>query len=175
MTFIPPTILRLGIASPLFLGMLTAHAQKPVGNVTVGWTYLWADQGGGERSNLNGWYARPAINLLAGFSVFADFTNYYGSNRKGSLNSHGFTGGINKQFFPHERVRPSVFVEGGDIRVSNAGSITHSPAFLTGFGLSIPFHQHLSLALTPAEYILISTGTGTRNDFNAKAGLNLSF
>jgi hypothetical protein len=68
-----------------------------------------------------------------------------------------------------------VFAEGGDIRVSNAGSITNSPAFLIGLGLGIPIHGHWSLALTPAEYALIDTAKGVRNDFNAKMGLSLSF
>jgi hypothetical protein len=64
---------------------------------------------------------------------------------------------------------PSVFVEGGDIRGSNAGSITHSPAFLTGLGLRIPFHKHLSLALTPAEYALVDTAKGVATTSTPKS------
>jgi hypothetical protein len=41
-----------------------AGAQRSIGNITVGYTYLWADQGGGERSNLNGFFMRPAFNIV---------------------------------------------------------------------------------------------------------------
>ena len=164
------------LLSPVcFLTLPPVRAQKPIGNITVGWTYLWADQGSGERSNLSGWFARPAINLVAGFSVFADFTNYYGSNSKGAVNSHGFTGGISEEFSPQAPIHPSIFVEGGDIRGFNAGDITNSPAFLTGVSLNIPFSKRLSLALTPAEYAFIATDNGVRHDYNAKVGMSLSF
>lgn len=159
----------------LFGAISLARAQRAIGNVTVGYTYLWADQGGGERSNLNGFFMRPAFNIGKGFSVFFNSTNYYGSNHRGSLNSHGYTGGIEKQVFAYASLRLKIFAEGGDIRVSNAGSITNSPAFLAGFGVGIPIHGHWSLALTPAEYALIDTARGVRNDFNAKVGLSLSF
>jgi hypothetical protein len=152
-----------------------ARAQRSIGNITVGYTYLWADQGSGERSNLNGFFMRPAFNIGKGFSVFFDSTNYYGSNHRGSLNSHGYTGGIDKQVFARASLRIRAFVEGGNIRLSNAGNITNSPAFLTGFGVGIPIHGHWSLALTPAEYALIDSARGVRNDFNAKVGLSLSF
>ena len=70
-----------------------------LGAVGLGWTYLWADQGAGERVSLNGWFVRPSLNVGNGYSVFADFTSYYGGNKKGSVNSHGFTFGVGKQFF----------------------------------------------------------------------------
>ncbi len=128
------------MAALLFSTIPLARAQKSIGNITVGYTYLWADQGSGERASLNGFFARPSVNVGKGLSVFFDSTNYYGSNHKGAINSHGYTGGISKQFFSQAALRPSVFAEAGDIRVSNAGSITNSPAFLTGLGLSIPIH-----------------------------------
>jgi hypothetical protein len=42
-----------------------------------------------------------------------------GRNEKGPLNSHGFTFGGQKGFFPKARIRPSLFAEAGDLRVSN--------------------------------------------------------
>ena len=70
--------------------------KEPIATITAGYTYLWADQGAGYRSNLNGWFAKPAVTLGKGYSLFADFTNYYGVNAKGSTNSHGETLGLQK-------------------------------------------------------------------------------
>jgi hypothetical protein len=161
------------------LGPLTARAKAqddtPVANVTVGWTYLWADQGMGERSNLNGWYARPAFNLPAGYSLFADFTNYYGMNKKGSINSHGFTFGVAKTIFPMKHVKPSIFAESGDVRSSNAGTIVNQFAFNAGVNFTFPIRRWVGLSVTPAEWIFLYPKGDARNDFNAKVGLVFSF
>lgn len=144
------------------------------GTVTIGYTYLWADQGNGERVNLNGWFAKPSINIARGWSGFADFTNYYGQNRKGPLNSHGFTFGGQKSFF--KRVKLGVFAEAGNLRTSNV-TVTYSFLFNLGENVSIPLYKHLNLALVPAEYVMIKPPNGMpiRNDFNAKAGFSIPF
>jgi hypothetical protein len=46
-----------------------ARSERSIGNITVGYTYLWVDQGAVERSNLNGFFARPAFNIGKEFSV----------------------------------------------------------------------------------------------------------
>ena len=162
-----------------------AHAQadspaggKPktaFGAVAVGWTSLYADQGKGERANLNGWFGRPSVNLAKGYSLFADFTNYYGANKKGSVNSHGFTFGVAKQFLAKARVKPSIFVEAGDVRASNAGMIVHQFAFNAGFSLAIPINKRVDFVVTPAEYIFLYPQGDIRNDYNAKVGISFPF
>lgn len=144
------------------------------GSVTVGYTYLWADQGAGERINLNGWFAKPSINIARGWSAFADFTNYYGQNSRGPLNSHGFTFGAQKSFF--SKVKLGVFAEAGDLRTSNV-TVTNSFLFNVGENFSIPLAKHFALALTPAEYVMIKPANGLpiRNDFNAKIGFSIPF
>jgi hypothetical protein len=95
----------IGISVAMLPGRSYAQsAPKP--NITIGWTYLWADQGAGERSNLNGWFARPALMIGKGYAVFADFTNYYGANHKGAINSHGYTFGVSKNVFATRRLNP---------------------------------------------------------------------
>jgi hypothetical protein len=144
------------------------------GSVTMGYTYLWADQGKGERVNLSGWFAKPQINIGRGWSAFADFTNYYGQNSKGPLNSHGFTFGGQKNFF--KTVKLGLFAEAGDLRTSNV-TVTNSFLFNVGENVSIPLYRHLSLAITPAEYVMIKPPNGQpiRNDFNAKVGFSIPF
>lgn len=153
----------------------SAPKKPALGDITVGWTYLWADQGNHYRSNLNGWFARPAVNVGRGFSLFFDSTNYYGVNAKGSTNSHGFTLGVAKNVFAMKRVKPAIFIESGDIRVSSAGTITNEAAVATGASFSIPMAKWVSLAVTPAEYVFLYPEGDWRNDYNAKIGLSFPF
>lgn|GEM_PF-2950491 len=162
----------------LLCGSFAVRAQntdKPArGAIAVGWTYLYADVGAGERANINGWFARPSWNLPRYFSLFADFTNYYGATKKGSLNSHGFTFGLQKTLFAKAKIRPGIFAEAGDVRTSNAG-VTNQFAFNAGFNLIIPMSKHFALAATPAEWVFLYPKGDPRNDYNAKAGVSFSF
>jgi hypothetical protein len=159
---------------------MASHAQqakpKPaLGSITTGWTYLYAAQGAGERESINGWFLRPSINVGRGFSVFFDSTNYYGANRKGSLNGHGYTFGVGHDVFARRHLKPAIFTEAGDVRTSNAGSIVNQFAFAAGFSLTIPLNKHIDLALTPAEYVFLYPKSDPRNDYNAKVGFSFPF
>jgi hypothetical protein len=169
-------VLFIGFVFASVTGVARAQADKsdkvPMATVTAGWTYLWADQGAGERSNLSGWFARPAVPIGRGYSGFADFTNYYGSNHKGTVNSHGFTFGVSKDIFMQPRFKPAIFAEVGDVRSSNAGTIVNQFAFATGASFGIPLRQWVSLAITPAEYIFLYPKGDVRNDFNSKVGFS---
>lgn len=149
---------------------------KPrLGAITTGWTYLWADQGNNYRANLNGWFLRPSVNVGKDLSVFFDSTNYYGKNAKGSVNSHGYTVGVGREFFSKAKVKPSLFAEAGDVRASSAGTITNQFVFAAGCSFSIAINQHVDLAITPAEYIFLYPNSTVRNDYNAKIGLSFPF
>lgn len=169
-------VLCIGIAVAFVTGAARAQdgepEKAPIATVTAGWTYLWADQGAGERSNLNGWFARPAVTIGRGYSGFADLTNYYGSNHKGRVNSHGFTFGVSKDIFTQPRFKPAIFAEVGDVRSSNAGVIVNQFAFATAASFSIPLQRWVSLAITPAEYIFLYPKGDVRNDFNSKVGFS---
>lgn len=154
------------------------QAQKkpePLGSFAAGWTYLWADQGANYRSNLNGWFIRPAVNVGRGYSIFFSNTNYYGHNAKGEINSHSFTLGLSRQVFTTPHVRPTVFLESGDVRGSSSTGITHQAVVATGVGLSIPLAHRVSLALTPVEYVFVYPHADWRNDINTKIGLSFPF
>lgn len=153
-------------------GQNTDPPKSPIATLTVGWTYLYADQGMGERSNLNGWFVRPSLTIAKGLSGFADFTNYYGANHKGSINSHGFTFGVSKEVFSTPKFKPSVFAEAGDVRSSNAGSIVNQFAFAAGGSFAIPIRRWVSLAITPAEWIFLYPKGDARDDFNSKLGFS---
>jgi hypothetical protein len=158
-----------------------AHAQEvvktpaPIASLTTGWTYLWADEGNHYRSNLNGWFVKPQVTLGKGYSFFVDFTNYYGTNAKGSVNSHGVTAGIQKAAFSRPKFKLAVFAEAGNVRASSAGTITNQLAINVGTNFAIPIKSWVALAVTPAEYIFLYPNDDWRNDFNSKAGLSFSF
>jgi hypothetical protein len=172
MKFFAVTFLLAALCAP------TLHAQKksePLGSLAVGWTYLWADQGAGYRSNLDGWFVRPAVNVGRGYVIFFSNTNYYGHNAKGEINSHSFTLGLSRQVFTTPHLKPSVFLEAGDVRGSSRDGITHQAVVATGFGLSIPLAHRVSLVLTPAEYVFVYPHADWRNNLNAKVGLSFPF
>ena len=166
------------LAFALCASTVFAHAQqaeKPrpaLGALGIGWTYIYADVGAGERESINGWYARPSINLPHGYSVFADFTNYYGTTKKGSLNSHGDTFGVAKEAIKTKKLTSAVFVEAGVVRTSN-GTVVDQFAFNAGFNVSIPINRHVDFTMTPAEYIFLYPKGDPRNDYNAKVGISL--
>ena len=164
--------MKLILILALAASTLAAPAQekKPIATLTVAYTYLWADQGGHYRANLNGWNVRPAVPLGRGYSMFLSFTNYYGKNAKGSVNSHGFTLGVAKTVFPTSHIKPSIFAESGDVRSSSAGTITHQYQAAAGASLSFPLRPWVSLTVVPAEYVFLFPHSDWRNDYNAKIG-----
>ncbi len=151
------------------------RSESPLANITVGWTYLWAEQSGGARSNLDGWFARPALRLGRSYWIFANVTNYYGANHKGSINSHGYTFGASRQVFASPRLKPSLFAEVGDVRSSNHFTIVNQFVFATGASFAVPLKYPLSLVITPAEYVFLYPKGSVRNDYNAKVGLSYAF
>ena len=159
------------ILTPSARAQVAGQPKPPLATLTAGWTYLWADQGANYRSNLNGWFVRPTVYIGRGASIFFSNSNYYGANAKGSLNSHGFTLGVAKQVFPTPHLKPSIFLEAGDVRASSK-TITNQAPVAAGVGLSIPLAKWAALSITPAEYVFLYPHADWRNDFNAKAGLS---
>ena len=103
------------IAAPGCAQESGSNPPKPIGTLTVGWTYLWADQGAHYRANLNGWWVKPTVNLPHGLFAFFSSTNYYGTNAKGSVNSHGFTGGVGTAVLSRPKIKLTVYAEAGGI------------------------------------------------------------
>ena len=177
-------VLRVGVIVTCVVGsVLAAYGQgeskatpkwEKIGALGVGWTYIYADVGAGERESINGWYARPSVNLPKGYSLFADFTNYYGTTKKGSLNSHGDTLGIAKKVLSFKKISSTVFAESGVGRTSN-GTVVDQFAFNAGFNLSIPISKHVAFTMTPAEWIFLYPKGDPRNDYNAKVGVSFPF
>lgn len=158
-------------------GQQSAPAAKkpaPIGTISVGYAYLWADQGGYHR-NLNGWLAKPTFNLANGWAVYADASNYYGANRKGSVNLHTYSLGVSKEVLAKPKLKPALFLQMGDSRNSNAGSVVNAYALLTGINLTTPLTKWVSLSIIPAEYVYTHPDADNRNSYNAKFSLVFPF
>ena len=143
----------------------------PIGTISTGWAYLYADQGTGTHSNLNGWLIKPTYNLPQGWAVYLDASNYYGKNAKGSINLHTYSLGVSKEVFAKPKLKPALFLQMGDSRNSNAGTIVNAYALLTGINLTTPLRSWVSLSIIPAEYVFTYPDGDPRNSYNAKVSL----
>jgi hypothetical protein len=143
----------------------------PIATISAGYAYLYADQGDGTHVNLNGWLLKPTFNLANGWAVYADASNYYGKNPKGSINLHTYSLGVSKEVFAKPKFKPALFLQMGDSRNSNAGKIVNAYALLTGINLTMPLRSWVSLSIIPAEYVFTYPDSDPRNSFNAKVSL----
>ena len=161
---------------------LAMHAQQaaapkpqPIGSLAAGYAYLWADQGMGDHRSLNGWIVKPTFNLAQGWAVYADASNYYGKNSKGSVNLHTYSLGVSKEVLAKPKFRPALFLQMGDSRNSNAGKVVNAFALLTGINLTTPLRSWVSLSIIPAEYVFTYPEGDARHSYNAKASLVFPF
>ncbi len=143
----------------------------PIGTLATGWAYLYADQGTGTHSHLNGWLVKPTYNLSGGWTVYFDVSNYYGRNAKGSINLHTYSLGVSKEVFAKPKLKPALFLQMGDSRNSNAGKAVNAYALLTGINLTMPIRPWVSLSIIPAEYVFTYPDGDPRNSYNAKVSL----
>lgn len=145
--------------------------QIPIATISVGYAYLWADQGMGDHRNLNGWLAKPTFNIANGWAAYLDASNYYGRNSKGSVNLHTYSLGVSKEVLTKEHLKPALFLQMGDSRNSNAGSVVNAYALLTGINLTTPLNKWVSLSVIPAEYVFTYPDGDARHSYNAKVSL----
>ena len=143
----------------------------PIATISAGYAYLYADQGNGTHVNLNGWLLKPTFNLSNGWAVYADASNYYGRNPKGSINLHTYSLGVSKEVFARPRLKPAFFLQMGNSRNSNAGKVVNAYALLTGINFTTPLRPWVSLSIIPAEYVFTYPDNDPRNSFNAKVSL----
>ncbi len=103
--------------------------------------------------------------------MYLDASNYYGKNSKGSINLHTYSLGVSKEVFAKPKLKPALFLQMGDSRNSNAGTIVNAYALLTGINLTTPLRPWVSLSIIPAEYVFTYPNGDPRNSYNAKVSL----
>lgn len=179
-------------AEPVDPPVTSGKSSSPLGSLTVGYAYLYADQGKLDYRNLNGWYVKPSWNITPKTSLYLDFSIYYGGNKYGALNSHSYTMGVSRTVLSKPKFKLAPFVQTGDVRISankqvtqscagdianctittTRGSITHAYLFLAGFSVTVPLTKWVSFTAVPAEYVFQYPNGDPRHNFNAKAGFS---
>jgi hypothetical protein len=104
---------------------LTAQSHKL--DLTAGYNFQNRNQGGGERSDLNGWFSSLSFDVTDALSINAEVDNYYGSSQGAGTNQQNFVIGPQFTFRDEEaKIRPLAYVESGDQRLSSGGAVDHS-------------------------------------------------
>jgi hypothetical protein len=102
-------------------------AQSHKLDLTAGYNFQNRDQGGGERSDLNGWFSSLSFDVTDALSINAEVDNYYGSSQGAGTNQQNFVIGPQFTFRDEEaKIRPLAYVESGDQRLSSGGAVDHS-------------------------------------------------
>jgi hypothetical protein len=166
---------RLAIAV-VFLLCTPLFGQSHQLEFTTGYNFQNSDQGGGVRANLSGWFSSLSFDLNRTLSINMEVDNYYGSVQGASSKQQNFIIGPQLTFGSEKaKLRPLVYVEGGDQRSSSAGMVDHSFDLQAGGGIQIKMSDIFSLQLVPAEYDLAILSSGPTHSFTANAGISWTF
>lgn len=150
---------------------LTCLAQKPVGDVVLGYEYLNAQTPTGSRNGMQGWHAQLEINMNKHFGIFLDNGNFYAAPE----NVHSVTGGLLYKIKKLGRLTPNMFAEVGESRDSKGGIIGYAPEYVLGIGAAIKINKHLSLSISPGQYVITTPKGNVRNNYVAEFGLVFPF
>ena len=120
-------------------------------------------------SNLNGWNAAVAGNIIRGFGVTAELTGQYGNH----MNLRDFALGPQVQF-PHGRFLffAHVLVGKGRTFVSEGGGVGDTQrAVLAGGGADMPFRSHFDIRLFQVDYVHTQLLMQDQNNLRVSAGV----
>ena len=151
----------------------TAQAQEPSGtwgSVGAGYIYQITESPTGHWTSSNGWYLLPTFNINKQVGVFGDFANFYSKGQ----NVHVQLFGALHAFSNKTRFTPFVFMGLGNIRDSNAGTITNSLAWFFGAGFLARITPWVSFQMIPVEYVMNTANWRVGNNFDARVGFALT-
>lgn len=159
----------------VLLATLRSSAQaKPI-DLSLGWTYAYADQGSGP-SNLNGWYGIVNWEATQRMGVAFSHQSFWGGFAGTGVNQHAYLGGITVELRQgNPKVKPFVQPLGGVTRSSSSGSIQMQPTFQVSAGADTSLKGKLSLEVVPAEYTFSYAAGSGLNTYEAGAGFQYSF
>jgi acetyl-CoA carboxylase carboxyltransferase component len=112
----------------------------------------------------------PTFNINKQIGVFADFANFYARGQ----NVHVQLFGALHEFSNRSRLTPFVFTGIGNIRNSNAGTVTNSFTWFAGSGFKVRLTRWVAFQTIPLEYVMNTAGGNVGNNFVARAGLALT-
>ena len=163
--------------SALLLALcVMAFAQSREASGTIGYNYQYSDQGHGERSNLNGFFASGQLDFSDHLSIVGEVDSYYGKVGGVTATQQNFVLGPQYTFRTEKaNLRPFVYLQSGDQRSGSAGNVEHAFDLQLGGGVQINLTDALSLQVTPTEYNLSVPQVGPTHSFSTKLGVSWTF
>jgi hypothetical protein len=176
--------LLLSVAALLFLPSVV-HSQAipfyqhgPIASLTASASYIDGEPTYGHNHSFWGWSASPQFNFTRHISMAAEVDNSYESSITPGERRLFLTAGPKYTFDPIHRVRPFVFAEGGEVRLTFTRSTYRDwdPVAETGAGFEYYLPRGLSFTVVPVEWIAHNLDAGGwENDFSARAGFTINF
>jgi hypothetical protein len=154
------------------------YQRGPIASLTASGTYISGENLDGHNHSLWGWSATPEFNFTRHFGMEAEVANYYESAVSPGERRLLLAAGPRYTFYPIHKVRPFVFAEAGEMRLTVTRSTYRDwdPVTKTGVGFEYYLPRSVSFTIVPAEWIAHSLdGGGWRNDFSARAGFTINF
>jgi opacity protein-like surface antigen len=172
-----------------------ACAQVPSGNVFLGYSYMSADLGSTNRTNLNGWNASVEGKLLPFIGIVGDFSGHYGSaplavnptctavigarcsSLSASTNIHSFLFGP-RVSVSVQKLRPFAHFLVGAAHMSESASLLSSSdtSFAYAVGGGVDYHL-VPLVSWRVQADLLQTRffSNTQNNVRISTGLAIHF
>lgn len=154
------------------------YQRGPVASLTASGSYIDGEPAFGHNHSLWGWSASPEFYFNRHFGLEAEVANFYESSITPGQRRLILTAGPRYNFDPIHKVRPFVFAEGGEMRLTFTRSTYRDwdPVAKTGIGFQYYLPRGVSFTLVPAEWIAHSLDAGGwSNDFATRAGFTINF
>ncbi len=152
----------------------TPKKKAPVGAITGGYIYIASEVMPGSPWNfhLHGFYGIPQVNIKPWFGLFGDFTKSYSTSAGAHENTDSFLGGPIFTALSAKKISPFAFADAGKLRDSKNGTVTSSPIFATGGGVSVKLNKHVAVLFIPGEYIRAYPAMGPQlSSYSSRIGL----
>jgi hypothetical protein len=155
-----------------------AFEQGPVISVTGSASYIYGESEGRHNFSLWGWGVSPEMNLTRRFGMQASFGNFIEEGISPGQRRLILTAGPRYSLPPVYRIRPFVYAEAGEMKLSfNHTAYTDwDPVARIGIGFEYHLLRNVSFTLVPAEYLAHNVDSGGwEHDFSAHAGFTMNF
>lgn len=149
----------------------------PAGSFSASYVYQYAPNSVGADRSLMGWSATPEVNFTKYLGLQAEFTGLYMRGVYPGQSRLMMAAGPRINFAPHSRIRPFVFLEGGEVRLTSQGSDISdwNPVASGGIGFDYKITRGVSFQLIPGQYVAqLQDDHDWNHSFMAKAGITFN-
>jgi len=166
----------LGLPSAVYASTMSTD-QPPVGSLTESFVYVFNDAQYGHNRSLMGWSTVPEVNLTNHIGFEGDFASLYVRSIYPGQGRLLIAAGPRFNFAPHSRIKPFLFAEAGEMRLTTQYSPIKdwNPVVKGGFGFEYRVTRGLALTLVPGEYLGQYQDDGSWNhSFTSRVGITFN-